>query len=71
MLIIDKTDKVIIIVFGSLFPRYQNNLEKSIKGSRFIFDFDNLLRCRCQKINLEYKFSLLDKNQNSIDKSYQ
>ena len=71
MIIIDKTDKVIIIVFGSHFSRNQNNLEKSIKGSHFIFNFDNLLRCRCQKINLKYKFSRLDKNQNSIDKSYQ
>ena len=71
MMIIDKADKVIIIVFGSLFSRYQTNLEKSIGDNRFIFNFDDLFSCRCQKINLKYKFFHLDKSQNSIDKSYQ
>ena len=34
----DKADQVTEEIFESLFPRYQFGLEKSMKGSDFIFD---------------------------------
>ena len=34
-----------IIAKSSLLFKYPNNLEKSMKDSRFIFDCDDLLRC--------------------------
>ena len=38
----DESDEVIKALFDSLKNRYQNNLE-SIKGSKFVFDYAQLL----------------------------
>ena len=39
ILINDEEDEVIEELFKSLHNRYQNNLEKSMKGSDFFFDY--------------------------------
>ena len=49
-MIIDKADKIIKELFGSLKKMYQNNLEL-IKGSGFVFDYVRLLYNKCHKIN--------------------
>ena len=47
----DEKDEVIEELFKSLFNRYQNDLEKSIKGSEFVFGFIDLLYYKCYKTN--------------------
>ena len=47
IMINEKADKVIKNVFKSLLNRYQNNLEKLMKGSEIIFDYVN-----CNEINV-------------------
>ena len=39
----NKVDEVIEELFKSLPNRYQNNLEKLMKGSEFVFDYVHLL----------------------------
>ena len=39
-------------LFESLLFRYQVSLETSMKGSDFIFDYVDLLRYNCHRINL-------------------
>ena len=39
----DEVDEVIEELFKSLLNRYQNNLEKLMEGSEFIFDYVHLL----------------------------
>ena len=56
----DKADEVIERPFKLLLNRYQNNLETSISGSDFIFDFVNLLYYKCHKINLDCSGSYRD-----------
>ena len=48
----DKADKVIKELFDSLIKKYQIGLEKSMRGSDFIFDCVHLLSYKCYKINL-------------------
>ena len=43
-MIIDKADEVIKKLFGSLVKKHQNNLEKSMTSSDFIFDIFHLLQ---------------------------
>ena len=43
IMINDKADEVIEVLFESLFNRYQIGLETSIRGSDFIFDCVYLL----------------------------
>ena len=43
IMIDDKADKVIEELFQSPLSRFQIGLEKSMKGSDFIFDWNNLL----------------------------
>ena len=43
----DKADEVIEQLFQSLLSRYQNNLEKSIRGSDYVY----LLNYKWHKIN--------------------
>ena len=52
ILINGKADEVVEGLFESLLNRYQNNLEKSMKGSEFLFDYVDLLYYKCHKINL-------------------
>ena len=46
----DEADKVIKSLFDSLKNRYQNNLEP-MKGSKFVFDYVQLLYYKRHKIN--------------------
>ena len=55
----DKADEVIKELFDSLKNRYQNNLE-SMKGSEFVFDYDQLLYYKCHKINPNRTGSYID-----------
>ena len=48
IMINDEAGEVIKELFDSLQNRYQNNLE-SVKGSYFLFDYVNLLYCKCHK----------------------
>ena len=43
----DEADKVIKKLFKSLEKRYQNNLEKSMEGREFVFDYVHLLYYKC------------------------
>ena len=43
----NKADEVIEVLFKSLPNRYQNNLEKLMKGSEFVFDYVHLLYYKC------------------------
>ena len=40
--------------FETLFPRYQTGLEKSMRGSDFIFDSAQLLHYKRHKINFKF-----------------
>ena len=55
----DEADAVIKKLFKSLRNRYQNNSE-SIKGSKFIFSYVQLLYYKCHKINLNCGRSYID-----------
>ena len=52
--------------------RYQNNLEKLMKSSKFVFNYVHLLYYKCYKINLNcgyiYRFYWLDKKQKNNNK---
>ena len=51
IMINDKADRVIKKLFKSLLNRSQNNLETSMEGSEFVFDYVYLLYYKCPKIN--------------------
>ena len=61
VMIIDEADEVVENLFKSLHNRYQNNLEKSMKGSDFVVYYIRLLYYKCHKINPKcdgsYRFS--------------
>ena len=44
-------NKVVDELFESLRSRYQNNLEKSMRGSEFIFDWVQLMQYKFHKVN--------------------
>ena len=48
----NETDEIIEELFKSLLQRYQEGLEESMKGSEFVFDSDDLLNYKIQKISL-------------------
>ena len=48
-----KTDEIIAELFKSLLQRYQEGLEKSMKGSEFIFESVDLLYYHLQKTSLK------------------
>ena len=56
----DKADKVFEELSESPRNRYQNNLEKSMKRSEFVFDYVHLLYYNCHKINLNRGGSYID-----------
>ena len=45
----DEAVKVLKKLFDSIKNRYQNNLE-SMRGSKLVFDYVQLLYCKCDKI---------------------
>ena len=49
----DKADEVIEKFFKSLLNRHQNNLEKPMRGTYFIFDCVNLFYYKFHKINFK------------------
>ena len=56
----DKADEAIKKSFKSLLHRYQNNLEKLVKCNEFVFDYVQMLYCKCHKLNSSYRGSYLD-----------
>ena len=48
-----EADEVIIKLFDSLKNRYRNNLE-SVRGSKSVFDYVQLLYYKCHKINFNH-----------------
>ena len=46
-----KADEVVEELFESFCNRYENNLEKLMKDSEFVFDYVHLLYFKCRKIN--------------------
>ena len=70
IMIYDIADEVINRLFESLLARSQIRLEKSMKGSDFVFDCIHLLYYKCHKINLNRGGSHIDfpdwiKNKNA------
>ena len=59
IMISDEADEVIKELFDSLKNRYQNNLE-SMKGSKFVFDYVQLLYYKCHKIISNHSGSYMD-----------
>ena len=55
-----EADEVIEGLFKSLLNRYQNNLEKSMKGREFVFHYVNLLHYKRHKINSDRGGSYID-----------
>ena len=51
IMIKSKVDEVIEEPFKLLLNRYQNNLEKLMKGSEFVLEYVYLLYYKCYKIN--------------------
>ena len=51
IMINDKPDEVIEGLSQSVLSRYQISLEKTVKGSSFIFDYVHLLYYKCHRIN--------------------
>ena len=47
----DKENEVIEEIFRLFQKRYQIRLEKSMKGSKFVFNYVYLLYYKCHKIN--------------------
>ena len=60
IMIIDEVDETIEKLFKLPIEKYQNNLEKSMKGSEFIFVYNHLLYYKCHKINLNRGGSYID-----------
>ena len=50
-MIYDNADEVIEELFQSLLSSYQIGLEKSMRGSDFIFNCVHLLYYKCHKVN--------------------
>ena len=49
-----ETDEIIKILFASLLERYQEGLEKSTKGSEFIFDSVDLFYYKFHRTSLNW-----------------
>ena len=60
IMINDKADEVMERLFKSLENKYQNNLEKQMKGSEFFFDYVPLLNYKCREINPNCGGSYID-----------
>ena len=53
-------EKVIEEIFQSLLSRYQFGMEKSLKGSNFVFQCVHLLYYKCHRINFKRGESYID-----------
>ena len=60
IIINDKADEVLENIFDSLIKKYQIRLEKSMRGSDFIFDCVHVLYYKCHKINPNCGGSYID-----------
>ena len=58
-----KTDEIIEELFDSLLQKYQEGLEKSMKGSEFVFDSVDLLYYKLHKISLNRGGSYIDSSK--------
>ena len=72
----NETDDIINELFKSFLQRYQEKLEKSMKGSEFVFNSVDLLYYHLHKIGLKRGESYIDspewlKNKKSNNKSKQ
>ena len=56
----DNANEVVNELFESLLSRYQAGLERSTRGSDFIFDSVQLLYYECHKINFKRGGSYID-----------
>ena len=52
--------KVVDELFESLRSRFQRNIEISMRGSDFIFDWVQLIYCKCHKVNFRRGGSYID-----------
>ena len=59
----NETDEIIEKLFESLLQNYEKDLEKSMKGSEFVFDSIDLLYYHLQKIGLERGGSYIDSHE--------
>ena len=55
-----ETDDIINELFESLFKKYQEDLEKKMRGSEFVFDSINLLYYKLHKISHNRGGSYID-----------
>ena len=53
-------NEVINELFSSLLPRYQIGLEKSMKGSEFVFDYVDQLHYKCNRKSFNRGGSYID-----------
>ena len=58
--IVDEPDQIIKGLFNSLLHKYQQGLEESMKGSKFVFDSVNLLYYKFHRISLNRNRSYID-----------
>ena len=56
----DEADDVLKELFKSFQNRYQNNTAEKTEGSKFVFDYVNLLCYKCHKINPNRGGSFID-----------
>ena len=59
IMIYDKVQEVIEELFEILLNKYQIGLETAMRGSDFIFDSAEILRCKCHKIDLKRRRSYI------------
>ena len=64
----NETDDIINELFESIFDKYQEELEKNMRGSEFIFNSIDLLYYKLHKIRLKRGGSYID-SPRSNDKS--
>ena len=75
IIISDEVGEVIEELFNSLQNRYQNN-SQLVRGSHFVFDYVQLLYCKCHRINFKCGLSCIDpshwiKTKKATTKSHQ
>ena len=44
----DNANEVVVELFQSLFSRYQGTLKRSMRGSNFIFESVQMVKCKCR-----------------------
>ena len=60
VMMVNETDKIIEDLFDSFLQIYQEKLEKSMRGSEFVFDSVDSLYYKLHKINLNRSGSYID-----------